>query len=400
MRKLVVPRIAEGVYSVGARDADRRMSDASVPLPAGTTYNSYLVLGKKKHALVDTVAPGFEGDLVARINQPSDMDGLDYLVLNNAGPDHAGAIPAIMNAAPKALLVASHRGAQMAKAFYRVPDDRMLLVKEGDMLDLGGITMSFIEAPMLPSPETMLTYLREEGVLFSGDLFAAHTSYGICDEDVGDIVHLAKRHFGQAIMPFRAQAKKALDRLAGLNVNVIAPGHGPVYKNPEKALDAYLPWTSGVTEEKALIAYASMRSSTAAMAGALAEELLGNGIDVKLHNLAVAEAGDLAADMVDCRAVVLGSPTYHGGLHPLALGFMNMVTTLHPPARWAAFFGSHGWSGGASKAASELFSRAGMDMAGTLDVLGPPQERDLLACANLARTVAGKMQNASKPESR
>jgi flavorubredoxin len=392
MRKYVVPRIAEGVYSVGARDTGRRMSDASVPLPAGTTYNSYLVLGRKKHALVDTVAHGFEGDLLARIDQPSDLDGLDFVVMNNAGPDHAGAIPAVMKAAPKALLVASHRGAQMAKAFFGVQDDRMLLVKEGDILDLGGITMSFMDAPMLPSPDTMFTYLREEGVLFSGDFFAAHTSYGICDEDVGDIVHLARRHFGQALMPFRAQGKKALDRLAGLNVNVMAPGHGPVYKNPKKALDAYKAWISGATEEKALIAYASMRSSTAAMAGALAEELLGNGIDVKLHNLAVAEVGELAADMVDCRAVVLGSPTYHGGLHPLAAGFMNMVTTLHPPARLAAFFGSHGWSGGASKAASEHFLRAGMDMAGSLEVHGPPQERDLLACANLARTIAGKMK--------
>jgi flavorubredoxin len=392
MIKRVVPRIAEGVYSVGTRDVDRRMSDAWVPLPAGTSYNSYLVLGKKKHALVDTVARGFESDLLGRIDQLSDMAGLDYVIMDHAGPDHADAIPAVMNAAPKALLVTSHKGARMAHAFFHVPEQRMLLVKEGDMLDLGGITMSFIEAPMLPRPETMFTYLREEGVLFSGDFFGAHTSYGICDEDVDDLEHLALRHFGQTLMPFRAQGKKAMERLSGMKIDVIAPGHGPVYKNPHKALDAYRAWTSGITEQKSLVAFVSMRSSTALMARVLAEELMAEGIDVRLHNLAVADPGELAADMVGARALVLGSPTYHGGLHPLALGFLNMVSALRPPARYAAFFGSHGWSGGALKNASELFSRMGIEMAGGLEIFGPPQEKDILACAELARTVAGKIK--------
>jgi len=396
VRRLVVPRIAEGVYSVGARDSDRRAMDASVPLPAGTTYNSYLVLGRKKHALVDTVAPGFECDLLARVDQPSDLHGLDYVVMNDAGPDHAGAVQAVLKAAPDALLVASHKGAQMARRFFCIPEQRMLPVKEGDMLDLGGATLSFMEAPMLPRPETMFTYLREQGVLFSCELFAAHTSAGICDEDVDDIVHLAKRHFGQALMPFRAFGKKVLERLAGVNVNVIAPGHGPVYRNPRKILDAYGTWTSGATEEKALVAYASMRSSTAAMAAVLAEELVGAGMDVRLHNLGVAEAGELAADMVDSRAIVLGSPTYHGGLHPLALGFMDTLRYLRPPAKFSAFFGTFGWSGGALKSASEMFSRMGIEMTGGLEVHGPPQDKDMLALADLGRQIAEKMKEKNE----
>lgn len=392
MRRLVVPRIAEGVYSVGARDPDRRRTDASVPLPAGTTYNSYLVLGKKKHALVDTVAPGFEGDLLARVNQPTDLEGLDYIVMDHAGPDHAGALQAVLKAAPRAILVASHAGARMARMHFDVPEQRMLLVKEGDMLDLGGATLSFIEAPMLPRPDTMFTYLREQAILFSGDFFAAHTSYGICDEDVDNIVHLAKRHFGQALMPFRAQAKKALERFAGVRIDVIAPGHGPVYKNPQKVLDAYRTWASGATEPKALVAYASMRSSTASMASALAEELMGEGVDAKLHNLASADPGEIAADMVDSRALVVGSPAYHGGLHPLALAFMDSVRYLRPPAVLGAFFGTFGWSGGALKNAAELFSRAGIGMAGGLEVHGPPQEKDMHSLADLARQLAGKIK--------
>jgi flavorubredoxin len=301
-----------------------------------------------------------------------------------------------LEAAPDALLVTSHKGARMAGIFFHVPEQRMLLVKEGDMLDLGGITLSFLEAPMLPRPETMFTYLREEGVLFSCDLFSAHTSVGICDEDVDDIRHLAKRYFGQVMMPFRAQAKNALERLSGMKLAVIAPGHGPVYKNPQKALDGYRAWTSGITEEKSLIAFVSMDSSVASMAGALAEELMGEGIDVKLHNLALADPGEIAADMVDSSALVLGSPTYHGGLHPLALGFMNMVASLRPPAMCAAFFGSHGWSGGARKNAAELFARAGIRMEGGIEILGPPQENDMLALAGLARTIAGKIKGTNE----
>ena len=392
MRRLVVPRIAEGIYSVGARDPDRRQMDASVPLPAGTTYNSYLVLGKNKHALVDTVAPGFDCDLLARIDQPTDLEGLDYIVMDHAGPDHAGALQAVLKAAPHAILVASHAGARMARTLLNVPEQRMLQVKEGDMLDLGGATLSFIEAPMLPRPETMFTYLREEGILFSGDFFAAHTSYGICDEDVEDIVHLAMRHFGLSLMPFRAQGRKALERLAGVRINVIAPGHGPVHKNPQRMLDAYRTWTSGATEPKALVAYVSMRSSTASMAAALAEELMGEGIDAKLHNLASADAGEMAADMVNSRAIVVGSPAYHGGLHPLALAFMDSVNYLRPPAVLGAFFGTFGWSGGALGNARELFSRAGIGMAGGLEVHGPPQEKDMHSIADLARQLAGKMK--------
>ena len=394
MIRYVVPRLSEGVFSVGARDRDRRMFDALVPLPAGTSYNCYLVMGKKKHALVDTVHPSFGGGLLGRINQLSELSGLDYVIMNHAEPDHAGALPAVMEAAPKAILVASHKGARMAKTFYNVADNRMLLVKEGDMLDLGGLTLSFIEAPWLHWPETMFTYLREDGILFSCDFFGAHTSYGICDEDVDELPMLAKRYFGQILLPFRAQGKKAVERLAGMNIKVIAPGHGPVYKNPEKVLGAYRTWTSGITEEKAVVAYVSMWSSTASLVDVLAEELVSEGIDVKLHNLAISDAGELAADLVDSRAIVLGSPTVHGGLHPLALNAMNMVKTIRPPARHGAFLGSYGWGGGALKAASELFAHAGLRMAGALEINGPPRGKDIMDVTGLARALAGRIRES------
>jgi len=391
MTRYVVPQLADGVYAVGSRDNDRRMFDALIPLPHGTTYNSYVVVGKKT-ALIDTVNPGFEMELIAKLHQLVEVADIDYIVMNHAEPDHAGSIPAVMAAAPRAVLVASEKGAEMARIYYGVPEERMRRVKEGDTIDLGGKTLRFIDAPFLHWPETMFTYLVEDGMLFSCDFFGAHTAYGICDEDVDDILGLARSYFGEIMMPFRTPGKKALDKLATLDIKVIAPSHGPVYKNPQKILGAYREWTAGATAEKAIIAYVSMWGSTAAMVRTMAEELVNAGIDVKLHNLALVDLGALAADLVDSRAVVLGTPTVLGGMHPLALHAVNLIKALRPPLKYGAVLSSFGWNGGALKSAAELLGPTGMQVAGAVEIRGPPTEKDHIAVAELARKLAGMIR--------
>jgi len=389
--KYVVPNLADDVYSVGARDWDRRMFDALIPLPAGTTYNSYLVLGRKK-ALIDTVNPGFEPELLGKLDQLMDLPTLDYVVMNHAEPDHAGAIPAVMAAAPGARLVATRKGAEMARVLYGVPDDRVLEIGDGDTLDLGGHTLRFIEAPWLHWPETMFTYLSERRMLFSCDFFGAHTAHGICDGDVLELPWLARRYFGEIMMPFRSMGKKALEKIASLDIRVIAPGHGPVYRNPGKILESYRLWTSGETAEKAVLIYVSMWGSTSSMIRTMAESLTNEGIDVKLHNLAVADIGELAADLVDSRAIVLGSPTVLGGMHPLALHAANLVRALRPPVRVGAVLSSYGWSGGALKAASEVLGATGIQLCGSLEVRGPPSGPDHAAIVDLACRLAERIR--------
>jgi len=166
MQRYNVPEISKDVHWVGVKDWNRRVFDALIPLPQGTTYNAYLVQGRDKTALIDTVNPGFEEELTAKVNQVADLADLDYLVMNHAEPDHAGAIPHVMRASSDARLITTAKGAKMAQVYYAVPEERIMIVQDGGIVDLGGKTLRFIEAPWLHWPETMFTYLVENKVLF------------------------------------------------------------------------------------------------------------------------------------------------------------------------------------------------------------------------------------------
>ena len=239
MGRYNVPEISADVFLVGVKDWNRKIFDALIPLPQGTSYNSYLIRGKEKTALIDTVSPGFEGELTAKIKQMMVLTDLDYIVMNHAEPDHAGAISHILQMSDKTTLLATAKGAKMIQRYYKVPEEKIKIVKDGDTVELGGKTLRFIEAPFLHWPETMFTYLVENKVLFPCDFFGAHTAFGLYDEDVEEIIPFAKRYFGEIMMPFRTMAIKALEKIKELEIMIIAPSHGPIYKKPERILEAY-----------------------------------------------------------------------------------------------------------------------------------------------------------------
>ncbi|MFY1113248.1 MAG: FprA family A-type flavoprotein [Methanosarcinaceae archaeon] len=392
MESYYVPEIADNVFWVGAKDWNRRLFDALVPLPEGTSYNSYLVKGTEKTVLIDTVNPGFEKEFVEKINKVTELEKLDYLIMNHAEPDHSNAIRFIMERAPKAVLVTTKKGIGMVRNYHEIPDERVKIVGDGDLLDLGGKTLRFIEAPWLHWPETMFTYLEEDKILFSCDFFGAHTAQGVYDEDIEDLIPMAKRYFGEIMMPFRKQGAKALEKIKDLEIRVIAPSHGPMYKNPERILGPYRKWTSGESEKKALVVYASMWGSTEKLVREMAETLLSKGIDVRLYNLAVSDIGDLARELVDSRAVVLGSPTVLGGMHPLAMQGAYLVKAFKPPIKYGVLLGSYGWGGGALKQAAEMLAPTKIEVVGTLQVKGAPKEEDLKEVQRIALELAEKME--------
>ncbi|AFL66451.1 flavoprotein [Desulfurococcus amylolyticus DSM 16532] len=207
--------VGDNVYWVGARDISRRLFDSLIPLPKGTSYNSYLVVGNSKVALIDTVNPGFENELVERISSVVDPSRIDYVIMNHAEPDHTGSIRHVLTISPSAKLVTTLFGARMAKVFYSVPSDRILIVRDSDVIDLGEKTLKFIEAPMLHWPETMFTYLVEDKILFSCDFFGAHVAQGLWDDEVENLRYHAQRYFGEIMMPFRTNALNALKKIAG-----------------------------------------------------------------------------------------------------------------------------------------------------------------------------------------
>lgn len=385
-------KISEGVYWVGARDWNRRMFDALIPLPNGTTYNAYLIIGTEKKVLIDTVNPGFEKELEEKIRQIVDPADIDYVVMNHAEPDHAGSIPHMMSISAKAKLVTTAKGAKMAQTFYKVPEERIRVVHDQETIDLGGKTLQFIEAPMLHWPETMFTYLKENRILFPCDFFGSHVAKGLYDEEIEELLVYAQRYFGEIMMPFRPMAQKGIEKIRNLPIEMIAPSHGPIHRNTERILGAYRRWSNGETRQKAIVVYVSMWNSTEKMIKPIVDTLASEGVEVALHNLLVSDIGDVARDLVDSRAIVLGTPTVLGGAHPLAVYAAYLVKALKPPTKFGVVLSSYGWGGGAIKHIQEVLGPSKLEVVGALEINGPPTEDNIRQIADFGRTLALKIK--------
>ncbi|MEM3549645.1 MAG: FprA family A-type flavoprotein [Candidatus Bathyarchaeia archaeon] len=389
-----IAKILEGVYWVGVRDWNRRLFDALITLPKGTSYNAYLIVGEDGKALIDTTNPGFERELEEKISMIIDTKDIDYVVMNHAEPDHAGAIPYMMDINKKAKLITTSRGAKMARIYYGVPEGRIKVVADQETLNLGGKTLRFIESPMLHWPETMFTYLEEDEVLFSCDFFGAHLSMGLYEDEVEDLLVHAQRYWGEIMMPFRPMAQKALEKLKNLGIKIICPSHGPVHRKTELILNAYKKWANGETRRKATVVYVSMWNSTEKMVHQIAEKLTSEGIEIAIHNLANTDIGDLARDLVDSKAIVFGTPTVLGAAHPLAVYATYLVKALRPPLKFAVVLSSYGWGGGAVKQVLETLAQLKVEVAGTVEVNGPPKKEDMEQILKIGKILSERIKEA------
>ncbi len=390
MPEFYIPQISENVYYVGVKDRERRLFDSLVPLPQGTTYNTYLIKGQRT-ALIDTVNPGFEHELEKRINEILPLKNIDFIIMNHAEPDHAGAIPYLLEKT-SAKLVATKRGADAAKIYFRVPEERIKIVGDNETINLGSKTLRFIEAPMLHWPETMFTYLEEDKILFPCDFLGLHTAYGFYDDEVPELIEYAQRYFGEIMMPYRGMGKRGMDKISNLEVSIIAPSHGPIHRNPKLIIDAYMRWTNGETKEKAIVVYATMWGSTKKMVQQLVETLESQGIETPVYDLASSDVGDIAKDLVDSRAIVLGTPTVLNKMHPLAVYAVHLIKVLNPPAKYAAALTSYGWGKGALGHAAELLGPTGLEIVGTTEINGPPKDEDYETIVKIGLRLAEKIK--------
>ncbi len=385
--------ISPGVHWVGVKDWDRRMFDRLIPLPNGTTYNSYLVEGTEKTALIDTVNPGFEPELEAKVNQISNVSNIDFLVMNHAEPDHARALSHMLPLADEAKVLTSSKGSDMAVSLGHAAEDEIRIVDDGEVLDLGDKTLRFIDAPWLHWPETMFTYYEEGGVLFPCDFFGSHLASGkFFDEEIGEeLVGYAKTYFGEIMMPFRKMAGRALDKIEDLDIEMIAPSHGPIYKNPENIVENYRKWVEGEVKEKVLIIYISMWGSTEKLAKALAETIASEGVEAVPVNLATGDIGKLAGEIVDSAGIVIGTPTVLGGPHPQIQHVTYLAKKLNPPTNYLGVVESHGWSGGAVSEISDMVGDMDAEVVGAVETLGSPTEEDFEQVVDLGKKLAERI---------
>ncbi len=386
---MAVQKIRPGVHLIASIDWDRRLFDELIPLPEGTSYNSYLVKGENKTALIDTADPRTEKEFLHGLEELDEK--IDYVISNHAEQDHSGSIPLVLDLYPDAKVVTNEKCKKFLSLLLHVPEERFQVVGDGDTLELGGRTMEFIKAPWVHWPETMLTYLREERILFPCDFFGSH--YATSETYVRDKCHVysgAKRYYAEIMMPFRNNIRNHLKRLEDYNIDIIAPSHGPLYDKPEFIIDAYRDWVSDRVKNEAVIAYVSMHGSTRAMVERLTDSLVRLGVEVKLFNLSESDVGELAMALVDAATLVVGTPTVHLGPHPYALNATYLANILRPKTRFASVVGSYGWGGKTVNTIKDMIPNLKVELLDPVYINGHPMEKDFKELDRLARDIYEK----------
>ena len=350
----IMKKISERIYYIGVNDDTKTLFEGLWPLPYGVSYNSYIVADEKV-ALIDTVEHDFEGEFLDNISMAIDSRPIDYLVVNHMEPDHSSLTAYMLDKYPEMKIVANAKTVPMLKGYYGVDEDRVLVMRDGDSLSLGSCELKFHMVPMVHWPETMVTWLSEEGTLFSGDAFG---TFGAVNQDVVDSEGTFDsfrdemiRYYSNIVGKYGTPVQTALKKLAGLDIRRICSTHGPVWeKSVAEVVGLYDRMSRYEVERGVCIAYGSMYGNTAAAAEAIAEELRKLGVPCAIHDLAgnvnpgLGVSGALR-DVFKYDTIVAASPTYNNGIFPPVETFMKALQSRLIKGRRFYALGSYTWAG-------------------------------------------------------
>lgn len=364
-------KISERIYYVGVNDDTKTLFEGLWPLPYGVSYNSYIVADSKV-ALIDTVEHGFEDEFLANINEALGDRGIDYLIVNHMEPDHSSLITDMLQRYPDMKIVGNAKTLPMLQGYYGTPAERVIVVKEGDSIDLGSCSLSFHMIPMVHWPETMVTWLAEENTVFSGDAFG---TFGAVNEEVVDSEGTFEsfrdemmRYYSNIVGKYGTPVQSALKKLSGLEVKRICSTHGPVWeKSVPEVVALYDRMSRYEVERGVCIAYGSMYGNTAAAAEALAEELRRQGVPCAVHDLAgnvnpgLGLSGALR-DVFKYDTIVAASPTYNNGIFPPVETFMKALQARLIKGRRFYAMGSYTWAGSSVNLLNSFAESLGFDV--------------------------------------
>jgi len=383
-------QLKPNIYAVGAIDWDRRLFDELIPLPDGTSYNAYLIRGSKKTALLDAVDP--TKVKVLRDNLVSlGIKKIDYVVAHHGEQDHSGAIPDILASYPDAKVVTNPKCKVMLIDLLNIGEEKFVTVDDGQTLSLGDKTLQFVYIPWVHWPETLGTYLQEDKILFPCDFFGSHlATSSLFVENESVVYEAAKRYYAEIMMPFRTPIRNNLEKIKALQIDMIAPSHGPVYDKPKFIINAYKDWVSDEVKNEVVLAYVSMHESTRKMVEHFVEALIERGITVKQFNLTVTDIGKLAMSLVDAATIVLGSPTVLAGAHPKVAYAAILANALRPKTKFASIIGSYGWGGKMTEQLTGLISNLKVEVLEPVIAKGYPKDDDFAALDKLADAILAK----------
>jgi len=386
----MIRKIVEGVYNVGAIDWERTLFDEIVPLPQGTSYNAYLVIGEKKTALIDSVEPEKMEQLLRNLEELK-VKRIDYIISNHAEQDHSGGIPYLLERYPEAMVVTNQKCKEFEMDLLHIPEDKFMVIGEGDSLDLGGKTLKFLMTPWVHWPETMTTFLVEDKIAFTCDFFGSHAATShIFAEEYDRIYHEAKRYYAEIMMPFRQIIIRNIRKIEALQPNIIAPSHGPAYRDPSFIINAYKEWISPDTKNEVLILYVSMHGSTKKMVDALVNYLGDENVQVKVRDLVTANLGEIAIDMVDVTTIIIATPTMLAGPHPNAVYAAYIANALKPKAKVMGIMGSYGWGGRVVDILKANLGALRVELLEPVLIKGLPKEEDYKKIKEFAKKIADK----------
>jgi len=385
------------IYAVGAIDWDARLFDRLIPLPEGTSYNSYLVRGSEKTALLDTVDPAKTETLLGNIIS-SGVERIDYVIAHHAEQDHSGSLPDVLLMYPNAQVVTNPKCKQMLIDLLGIEDSKFITVEDGQELSLGDKTMRFVYTPWVHWPETMSTYIPdipEDKLLFSCDFFGSHlATSSLFVEDEAAVYESAKRYYAEIMMPFRRPINSNLAKLDDLDIEMIAPSHGPVYDKPRFIVDSYRDWVSDSVKNEVIVAYVSMHGSTARMVTHFVDALIERGIKVRQFELSTIDTGRLAMALVDAATLIVGSPTVLAGPHPSAAYATFLANALRPKVKFASIIGSYGWGGKTVELLTGMIPNVKAEILEPVLAKGEPKDADFEALDRLADEILTKHKEA------
>lgn len=368
--------IKNNIFYCGLNDCDRRIFDELIPLEHGTSYNSYLVKGSEKTAIIDTMYPPKTKEYLKRLAE-NNIGKVDYIIANHGEQDHSGSIPALLEKYPSAIVLTNPKCAENIKSMLLVPDEKIRVISDGEEVSLGDKTLKFIFAPGVHWPDTMFTYIKEDNVICTCDFLGAHYTFSdVFAVESESLMKSAKRYYAEIMMPFRMMSERYTKMLKEMKVDMILPSHGPVYKNPAYILDLYTDWTSPNPKNIVALPYVSMYESTKEMVEYLAKKLEEKGIETFKFDIVDDDLGDLAMKLVDAATIVLGTSMVLAGPHPMAVNVAYLAAVLRPKAKFATIIGSYGWGGKLFDTIVTLLAPLKLDLIEPLMVKGKPKKED------------------------
>ncbi|MFW6155575.1 MAG: FprA family A-type flavoprotein [Planctomycetota bacterium] len=393
-------RVTDDIVWIGVNDYETHLFEAIWPLPKGISYNAYLICDEKV-ALIDTVKTGFAEQLLQNIDRHAGGRGVDYLVINHMEPDHSGAVEVLRRIYPEMKIVGNKKTAGFLSDFFGITEG-IHEVADGDTLELGSHTLRFHLTPMVHWPETMMTYDTPDKVLFSGDAFGGFGALpgGIFDDEVDTDYYYTEtlRYFSNIVAKFAGPTRKAIAKLADVDVAVVASTHGPVWRtDPQAIIDRYDRWSREQAEPGVVIVFGSMYGNTEAMAHAAGRALAEAGVDqVRIYNASRTHPSYILNDIWRYKGYLLGTPTYNTAMLPTVDDFLHRAVNLPLTERVAGVFGTYGWSGGGVKTLRGVVEQTGWKLVEpVVEARCAATDEDLDACARLGANLAAALDGGS-----